>query len=183
MQLAPRSEGSWVHRSRGDIKCVDGNERHGATAVPRGKTKENPQQSEVKERRTRVVQELTGWKEERKGRRREDKEVQAGIEKDATIPRMNKTKQTSVWDSESDTKAFINTCGVVKKFSWNEEGRRGNALLFLPRRANWLRQHFNAERQTQEVKEVKESSVIIRGKSLPRLILYVKYNHIKKLTR
>ena len=76
MQLAPRSEGSWVHRSGVEIKFVDGNKRHGVTAVPKGKNiKENPQLSDLRERRTRAVQEVTGWKEERKRRRREYKEA------------------------------------------------------------------------------------------------------------
>ena len=42
MQLAPRSEGSWVHRSRVEIKFGDGNERHGVTAVPKRKNKRKP---------------------------------------------------------------------------------------------------------------------------------------------
>ena len=55
----------------------------------------------MRERRTRAVQEVTRWKEERKTRRREDKEA-GGDRKGCDHSQDEQDETDPVWDIESD---------------------------------------------------------------------------------
>ena len=91
----------WVRDQIRGQKCR--NERHGTTVVPRGTQKKTYSSSRKRKKDGRGQ-----YRKQRGGRKRGKEDEgktrrQAGIEKDATIARMNKTKQTSVWDNQSDT--------------------------------------------------------------------------------
>ena len=79
-----------VHMARSETERVDINEKLGNRSSSEGNTKENPQSMQQKESKPKTAGDGTGtnverWKEERNGRRREDKKV-GGERKGRDLP-------------------------------------------------------------------------------------------------